>query len=418
MSRKILPLFFCISVLAAAPRDAPFNLSYINALLDKIGHSVMFDPPVFSSEAQWTQDGADLRGILRILDEAVVKYPNDTEVLFSDGWANHFGQNLGITGCEQKRFKSFERLVELKPDGAWANYEYGTVLAEKPDRKKDSIRYLEKALSLNPNFGHGMLARIYTDLGDKENALRHWKEELKFNPSDKEATKRITEMEDADFRFVRREEESPKAEERQKNRELPLLSGHAARDPKNEVSVSEVRRLMVAVALLDYPIARDKIDDAIGIPPGVHETFGRGGMMRDPRGDESWIWPLVYAPGGGEYALKSINRWVESPNGRYNSIVAMNVVFSGPMGGWFVPDPNEFPLSIVPQLKKMMKERNLTPREFTAEDELPKHFEEVSMAMIREMRARERSQTPNQQPSESTPKSAPPPPATKEAGRP
>jgi hypothetical protein len=180
---------------------------------------------------------------------------------------------------------------------------------------------------------------------------------------------------------------------------LAHLGGNAfAADSGALVAKEEVKRLILAVALLDYPIEQGKIRDALGIAKEVVPTWGGSGLDEDKRGTY-WIWPLIRNDDGSYYALKAIySADTKGTTGRYPLITSMEVVYFAPSLGYFVADSNEFPLTIVQRLKTKMKSSGLTPKEFTTHEALIKYFEEMRREQVMELRAQNKMKKPNQPP--------------------
>ena len=174
-----------------------------------------------------------------------------------------------------------------------------------------------------------------------------------------------------------------------------LLGGNAA-EPKASVSQDEVKRLIIAVALLDYPIEQDKVRDVLGIPKGVEASWGSSEKEGAKRGTY-WLWPLLRARDGSDFALKVFySNYTKETTGRYPFITAIEVVYRAANGGSFVADPNEFPLLQVPRLKVMMKRDGLTPKEITDPHTLPKYWEEAILDRSNEWKKKRADEKANQ----------------------
>ncbi|HEY4247215.1 MAG TPA: hypothetical protein VGM64_10185 [Lacunisphaera sp.] len=158
---------------------------------------------------------------------------------------------------------------------------------------------------------------------------------------------------------------------------LGCLSVSKAAEPKTQVSRDEVRRLTIAVALLDYPIEQSKVRDAVGIPNGVDLSWGSSENEGSKRGSY-WYWPLLNTPDGSSFALKVFySADSKKTTGRYPLITAIEVVYQVENVGSFVADPNDYPLLNVSRLKVMMKRDGLTPKEITDPQTLGKYWEET-----------------------------------------
>lgn len=150
-----------------------------------------------------------------------------------------------------------------------------------------------------------------------------------------------------------------------------ILAGKAA---KAQVSPEEVKRLTIATALLDYPIEQSKVRDALGIPKGVEPSWGSNESEGLGRGTY-WLWPLLRKSDGSYFALKAYySNDTKETTGRHPLITAIEVVYCAGNAGYFVADPNEYPLLQVSRLKAMMKRDGLTPKEITDPHTLPKYW--------------------------------------------
>jgi len=176
-----------------------------------------------------------------------------------------------------------------------------------------------------------------------------------------------------------------------------LLSGKAV-EPEAQVSQDEVKRLTIAAALLDYPIEQTKVRDALGIPKGVEPSMGSGENEGAKRGSY-WLWPLLRSSDGSSYALKVFySNDTKEKTGRHPLITAIDVVYRAANAGFFVADPNEFPLLQISRLKAMMKRDGLTPKEITDPHTLPKYWNEAIEDRSREWKRKQEERKANQIP--------------------
>ncbi len=170
-----------------------------------------------------------------------------------------------------------------------------------------------------------------------------------------------------------------------------------AAEPVLPLSSGEVKRLIVAVALLDYPVEQAPVREALGISDSVKPAWGGGGgTIGDARGSY-WIWPIQRFEGGSYYAIKVIySSDTMETTGRPPLITAMAVIYFSPATGAFVADPNDFPLNTILRLKPMLKESGLTIKEFTAPETLRKYLNEVQRADHEERIERNKQKQLNQ----------------------
>jgi len=155
--------------------EVSLSLREMDATLERIAAHTRDYPPRFSNNTEREQIEKDLRAAIKVLDAAVLEYPDQPELWFRDGYANALGHNLDFAGCDQKFIKAFEQFLKLKPDDRKGNFLYGGFLAGTATRQKDSIPYLEKAIQLGEPGAHYTLAFVYIVQRNKEEAIKHLK---------------------------------------------------------------------------------------------------------------------------------------------------------------------------------------------------------------------------------------------------
>jgi tetratricopeptide (TPR) repeat protein len=148
------------------------DLQYLDTMLNDLGSHAKNYPPSFDSDQdrqRATRDAVTLAGMLGELTQDVSAHP---EILFRAATVNSYGHNLKITGAAEKANELFQRLITLAPGHPRNNYVYGVFLAgvAKP---RDSIPYLEKALSAGVVDADYSLGMVHLSLGDKKKALEH-----------------------------------------------------------------------------------------------------------------------------------------------------------------------------------------------------------------------------------------------------
>ena len=198
MRTLFIVLLLCI-VSNVFAKEVSASLSSIDVELSAISPHAQDFPPRFSSAAERKEIEARLRELLTLLDAAVAQHPDEPELLFRSGFANAMGHNLDFAGCAPKYFKAFDRLLELNPEDKRANFYYGAFLAGTAARQKDSIVYLEKAVTLGVTDAHYTLAFVYLSQSDKPNALKHLMEYARQHPDDQTLKQKITQIEHAEI---------------------------------------------------------------------------------------------------------------------------------------------------------------------------------------------------------------------------
>lgn len=207
---RTLVLWF-LTVLAAdlMAKEVTFTLAGVDSLMSRIASHAETFPPQFSSMEERKATESELRQVLVVLDTAVARDKSDTALLYRDAFANMMGHNLDFEGCAEKAFKAFERFIELKPNDKNGYFFYGRFLASTAVRQKDSIKYLEKAVTFGVMDAHYFLGQVYIGQGDKTKALVHFKAYSKAYPEDEDAKKLIADMERPDFQIRRHEGPPP-----------------------------------------------------------------------------------------------------------------------------------------------------------------------------------------------------------------
>jgi len=223
MKRLLLIIFVACLAVPASAKEVEFTLQSIDDTLARIAPHARGFPPTFASVDERKQIEADLRRLLVLLDAAVVQLPNETDLLFRAGFANAMGHNLDFSGCAEKSIAAYEKFLKLKPDDKIGNYYYGGFLAGTATRRQDSIKYLEKALSLGVTDAHYTLAFVYLGQADKQKALLHLKKYAEANPKETWIKEKIAQVEKAEIRI--HNEPPPNYDEMTKKKE-------PARQPK------------------------------------------------------------------------------------------------------------------------------------------------------------------------------------------
>jgi len=138
---------------------------------------------------------------------------------------------------------------------------------------------------------------------------------------------------------------------------------------------AEIGRLILATALLDYPIEQIKFREAVGIPDTLKSSFGSYDRERKV---SYYYWPLADTSDGGSYTLKTYySRDTMQTTGRGRLITEVEVIYQASSVGEFVANPNSHALLMMKRLKPKLKASGLTVREFTAHDVLRKYWQEA-----------------------------------------
>ena len=149
------------------------NAEYMERMLIDLAAHARNYPPSFDSESdkqRATRDAGMLAGMLDVFIDSPNVHP---EMLFRAAMANNIAHNLQIPKAAEKANSIYQRLLQIAPDNLNVNYNYGVFLASAA-KTKESIPYLEKALSLGATDGEYSLGMVYLGLGDKSKALQYF----------------------------------------------------------------------------------------------------------------------------------------------------------------------------------------------------------------------------------------------------
>jgi tetratricopeptide (TPR) repeat protein len=117
------------------------------AILEEIARSQASDPAAHLALAQaYTEVNRPAQAV-RVLQEAQVKFPEETAITFE----------LGTVLDRQKKYAEsetvFRQLIAREPDNAAALNYLGYMLAERGERLGESVGYLKRALAIDPENG-------------------------------------------------------------------------------------------------------------------------------------------------------------------------------------------------------------------------------------------------------------------------
>ena len=201
--KRILPSLL-IAVLASAvvafAKPPALDLPSIDRTLSEVARHAANYPPTFTSPAQRASIQGELRTAIHTLDTAVAEHPDDPSLLLRDGFANALGTNLDIPHSPAQCSTAYLRLLELEPDNATANFQYGAFLGST-NHAKESLAYLEKAAAKGVPQAHWAMAVSLLILKDKRGAIRELKAYLQLRPTDPNAKAFLSHLEDPNLKL-------------------------------------------------------------------------------------------------------------------------------------------------------------------------------------------------------------------------
>lgn len=174
--------------------SAQFSLAEIDRPLAAIAVHAQNYPPRFESAQQRQAQTAELQGLLGLLGRAAEQYPDDVQILSRLAKANALGHNLDLPQCAEVAIKSYKHLLEIEPDNAEEQFQYGAFLSGTTFFKA-GIEPLHRAIALGKPDAHYTLAFVYLKLNDNGQAIRELKEYQKSRPGNASVDKLIQEIE-------------------------------------------------------------------------------------------------------------------------------------------------------------------------------------------------------------------------------
>ncbi|MBI2021411.1 O-antigen ligase family protein [Candidatus Daviesbacteria bacterium] len=115
--------------------------------------------------------------------------------LYRSAFRTYFQLALIDKDLEQTTLKTLDQAIKLAPTDAKLYYQKGVVL-QQFNKLEEAAEPAQKAVELKPNYkeAHFLLAELYTNLQQKENAEQEIKEVLKITPNDPDALKKQEEI--------------------------------------------------------------------------------------------------------------------------------------------------------------------------------------------------------------------------------
>lgn len=129
-------------------------------------------------EAQVLRSAGRHEDAFRLLDEALLKQPDEADLLYDHAMAAEKVDRIEVLE------KSLRRLIELRPDHAHAYNALGYTLADRGLRLDEAQQLIEKALQLSPNDGHivDSLGWVLFRRGDFAGAIRELRRAFEMLP--------------------------------------------------------------------------------------------------------------------------------------------------------------------------------------------------------------------------------------------
>jgi tetratricopeptide (TPR) repeat protein len=173
---------------AAGKHSVTVNLAYLSRVLDDLGRHAGTYPVHFQFPDDRQRAEHDVSAISGLLELFSRDFSHNAPLQLRLGLLHAIGFNLDIPGSHDKAVAAFSTLLELTPNDAQANYQYGAFLAATT-KKGEGIPYLEKAKSLGVVGAGYWLGRSYISVGEKTKAIENLEEYTKRVPSDQIAAR-------------------------------------------------------------------------------------------------------------------------------------------------------------------------------------------------------------------------------------
>lgn len=149
------------------------RLKRIDEALSVLRESIPDDPRararLITVEAQVLREAGRYADAFKVLDDALTRQPDDTDLLYDHAMAAEKVNRLDLLEA------SLRKLIEAKPDHAHAYNALGYTLADRNLRLGEAQRLIEKALELAPDDAHILdsMGWVLFRRGDLEGAIRY-----------------------------------------------------------------------------------------------------------------------------------------------------------------------------------------------------------------------------------------------------
>ena len=129
-------------------------------------------------EAQVLREAGRSAEAFKVLDDAITRNPEDTDLLYDHAMAAEKIDRLDVLE------KSLRKLIELKPDHAHAYNALGYTLADRNMRLDEANKLIDRALELSPDDAHILDSKgwVLFRLGDLEGAIRFLRKAYALRP--------------------------------------------------------------------------------------------------------------------------------------------------------------------------------------------------------------------------------------------
>jgi len=149
------------------------RLKRIDEALSVLREDIPDDPRararLIAVEAQVLREAGRYADAFKVLDDALKRQPDDTDLLYDHAMAAEKVNRLDLLEA------SLRKLIEVKPDHAHAYNALGYTLADRNLRLDEAQRLIEKALELAPDDAHILdsMGWVLFRRGDLEGAIRY-----------------------------------------------------------------------------------------------------------------------------------------------------------------------------------------------------------------------------------------------------
>ena len=133
---------------------------------------------IVAVQAQVLREAGRYADAFKVLDEALARQPDDTDLLYDHAMAAEKVDRLDVLEA------SLRKLIEAKPDHAHAYNALGYTLADRNMRLPEAQRLIQKALELSPDDAHILdsMGWVLFRMGDLEGAIRNLRRAYALRP--------------------------------------------------------------------------------------------------------------------------------------------------------------------------------------------------------------------------------------------
>jgi tetratricopeptide (TPR) repeat protein len=152
----------------------------IELIKQRLGNEDIVVPGLYTLLASLYMEQNQIQKGYDILDAALLKYPDNTQIYFE------YGLLLEQAGAQQQAIVQMEKVLELEPDHAEALNYLGYTWADKGVNLEKALQYIQKSIQIKPGNGYiqDSLGWVYFRMGKLDLAVKEILTALQMEPED------------------------------------------------------------------------------------------------------------------------------------------------------------------------------------------------------------------------------------------